>query len=61
MPDITINGKKLTLGQAMTVHAALQSFAMDIQENGLGDDEHGKAMVKLYLDSIRSINNLYMG
>lgn len=55
-PDIIINGVPLSMGQAMTVRVSLQSMAMDLQENGLGDDEHGKRMVKLYLANIRAIN-----
>ena len=57
--EITVNGVQLTTGQIMTVHVALQSFAMDMhKENVLGEDEHGKTMRLLYLDRIREINRL---
>lgn len=56
---IIINGVTLTHGQAMTVHVALQSYAMEIQkENALGDDEHGKFMQQAYLSKIKEINSL---
>ena len=54
-PDITVNGVKLTLGQAMTVRVALGSFAMDLQNHGLGDDEVGKGMKQGYLNAISAI------
>lgn len=59
---ITINGKELTEAQALTVHVALQSFAMDLAHKPmiLGDDEHGRFMVKSYLANITAINNLYI-
>ncbi len=39
----------------MTLRVALEGFAMDLSHNGLGDDEHGKVMTNLYLDSIKKI------
>ena len=48
-PEIIIDGKKLTVGEAMTVRVAINSFVSDIQENGLGEDEHGKAMSEGYI------------
>lgn len=57
-PAITINGVRLTEAQAMTVHVAIQSFAMSLQEEGLGKDDTGKALTALYLTRIREINTL---
>ena len=57
-PDITVNGVTLTTGQAMAVRCALQSFASDLVQTGLGDDAHGKAMVKGYLRNIHEVNEL---
>lgn len=59
---ITINGKELTEAQALTVHVALQSFATDLAYKplALGDDEHGRFMVKSYLANISAINELYV-
>lgn len=45
---ITVNGVRLSEGQAMTVRVALAHFVDDLQRSGLGDDEHGKAMVAGY-------------
>jgi len=49
--DIIINGTKLTFAQAMTCRVALSSFIWEIDENGLGDDEHGKRMVEAYSEN----------
>lgn len=56
-PNIVINGKLLTVGQAMTVRVAIGSFLMSLEE-GLGDDEHGKAMTEAYRTRIREICGL---
>jgi len=60
-PVITIFGKELTIGQSMTVRVAIESFASDLQENGLGDDEHGKRMVDSYMKNINEIRTLFFG
>ncbi len=57
-PSITINGFKLDGAQSMTVRVAIESFAVMLQEDGLGDDDHGKKMVRLYLDRIEEIRLL---
>jgi hypothetical protein len=59
---ITINGVELTVGQAMTVHVALQSFATELtsKKHPCGNDEHGKFMTKAYLANISAINKLYI-
>jgi hypothetical protein len=59
-PKIIVNGTLLTTGQAMTVRVAIQSFASDLVENGLGEDEHGISMTKNYLDRIKEINTLFI-
>lgn len=46
-PTITINGQTLSVGQAMTVRVALSAFQFGLKD-GLGDDEHGKAMTAGY-------------
>jgi len=56
--NMTINGVELTFVQSMTVRVAMSSFAMTLQEDGLGNDEHGKFMCKSYLKNIREINRL---
>jgi hypothetical protein len=52
---ITVNGHALSYGQSMTVRVALASFARDLEEEGLGDDEHGIAMTRLYQRKINEI------
>jgi len=53
-PTITMNGTTLTIGQAMTVRVALGSFLFDLKD-GLGDDEHGRAMAMAYRQNIADI------
>lgn len=59
-PAVTINGQMLDQGQAMTLRVALESFAMDLSTQGLGDDEHGRAMRDGYLVRIREIRDLML-
>lgn len=54
---ITVNGVTLTEAQSLTVRVAVQILA-SLCEEGLGEDEHGKAMAKGYLIAIREINYL---
>lgn len=51
-PTITINGQVCTPGEAMTLRVAIESFAQDLRENGLGEDETGKALTLGYLRNI---------
>jgi hypothetical protein len=51
---IEINGHRLTEGESMTVRVALSSMAMEL-EDGLGDDENGKAITAGYRSAIASI------
>jgi hypothetical protein len=60
-PAITINGTPLTTAQAMTMRVALETFAMDLRDHGLGDDEHGTTMTHGYLAAIRVIRELMRG
>lgn len=57
-PTVTINGKRLTEAQAMTVRVAIEHFASDLREEGLGGDEHGKTMTAAYLARISEIRRL---
>lgn len=47
-PTIAINGHVLTEGQAMIVRCAVEAFASDLAENGLGDDDDGMAVTDRY-------------
>lgn len=53
-PKITINGQALSDAEAMTVRVAIGSFAMDLQD-GLGDDEMGRAICEAYKRALRLI------
>lgn len=55
-PEITINGVRLTSGQAMAVRVAISSFNPDC-----GDDEHGRAMSKAYADRLREVCRIIVG
>jgi len=55
---ITINGMKVSDAMSMTIRVALESFAMELSENGLGDDAHGERMVELYLARINEMRPL---
>lgn len=54
-PEITINGVPLTDTQAMTIRVAIENFAIDLNDAGLGEDEHGKVMTRRYLQAIQEI------
>lgn len=56
--DIEINGWQATPAMSMTIRAALESFAMDLSTNGLGEDDHGQAMKDTYLARIQEIREL---
>lgn len=50
--EIIINGHVLTLGEAMAVRVAVESFVMELRGEGLGEDETGKELTRLYLQSL---------
>lgn len=52
--EMTANGLPLSHAESMTIRVALIGFADELQEGGLGDDEHGQAMTKGYLSAIRA-------
>jgi hypothetical protein len=55
-PEIIINKQPLSRGESMTIRAALQGFACDLEdENMLGDDDHGRVMVGNYKSCIKTI------
>jgi hypothetical protein len=58
-PTIIIGDKMLHEGQAMAVRVALNNFLIDLQdEDGLGDDEHGRAMTAAYRNRIIEVLRL---
>ena len=56
-PKITINDQRCSGAESMTIRVALESFAMELQSNGLGDDENGKALTDGYLKQIESVRS----
>ena len=57
-PEITINGQKVTTAMAMTIRVAVESFALSLACDGIGDDESGKDMSRLYMARITEIRKL---
>lgn len=56
-PEIIINGVKMSEGEAMTIRVAIGSFSISLQD-GLGDDETGRAICEGYQNSITDINKV---
>lgn len=54
-PEISINGVNIGPGCSLTIRVALETFASDLIENGLGDDERGKTLKRNYLERIDDI------
>jgi hypothetical protein len=57
---ILIEGTELTVAQAMTVRVALDAFRDRMQNEGLGEDELGRAMSSAYAkraDEVLSLIN----
>lgn len=53
--DIIIEGRKLSFAESMTVRVALTNYIMEMDTNGLGDDEHGKFMANAYATNARTV------
>ncbi|MFQ6550473.1 hypothetical protein AADZ90_021225 [Aestuariibius sp. 2305UL40-4] len=59
-PNISINGTRLTEGQAMAVRVAIASYLSEMQNpDALGDDRHGRNMAAAYKDRLSEVVNLY--
>ncbi len=55
---IVVNGTTLTVAQSMALRVALENFASDLRDHGLGEDDHGREITRLYLarlDEIRAL------
>lgn len=57
---VTINGQAIPLAQVMTLRVALTSFMSNLEDQGLGDDEHGQFMTKAYLGHGRALETLLL-
>jgi hypothetical protein len=53
--EIIINDIDVGLGCVLTIRVALEVFAKELTENGLGEDELGKCMVRNYLNRIQDL------
>jgi hypothetical protein len=54
-PEMSINGHPLKSTEVNTIRVALNIFYLELQNNGLGDDDHGKFMTTAYCENISSI------
>ena len=54
-PQIIINGQQLSVGEALTVRVAIESFATTLNVEGLGSDAIGESMTGRYLARISDI------
>lgn len=52
---IVINWIEMSQAAAMAIRVALEAFAMDLSDNGLGDDPMGRALTASYLESVSEI------
>ena len=52
---ITISGQRLTEAQSMTIRVAIENFAVQLYNEGLGDDDTGKSICNGYLARIGEI------
>lgn len=59
---ITINGTEISPAMSMTLRVAIESFKSDLVKNpeSLGNDAHGLAMHKLYLQRIEELEVLLL-
>lgn len=56
---VVINGRKLTQPQSMALRCAVAHMLFDMQDPlALGDDEHGRAMVKGYQFRLGEVQEL---
>lgn len=58
---VSINGIQLNDAQSMSIRVAVASFIQDLQDQGLGDDFHGKAMTSNYLLRLQEVEKLLNG
>lgn len=60
-PTITINGQVMTEAQSMTIRKALGTYAIDLATTGLGDDDRGRAVTRLYLERLAEVSSAMQG
>lgn len=57
-PNMTINGLKCSPAMVATIRSAIEGFAMQLQNDGLGNDKYGKLIKEAYLARIEEIRKL---
>lgn len=56
-PKILINGHILSEAEAMAIRVAIQTFAISLEQDELGIDQHARIMSVAYLSNIDRIND----
>lgn len=56
--DIQIGAETLSDAESMTVRVAMEAFIGFLSSEGLGSDEHGRAMTEAYLKNAHEIRRL---
>jgi hypothetical protein len=59
--SVIINNVPLSVGQVMTIRVALTDFVLRMENDALGDDEHGKRMTKAYRERAVEVLKLMIG
>jgi len=57
---MTVNGVELETGHVMTIRVALESYMAFLCDEGLGDDQRGKAICEGYQRRIRELRRLML-
>lgn len=52
---VTINGVNLSNAQSIALRMAVLNYLNDLINNGLGDDEVGKALTAAYIERLKEI------
>ena len=55
---VIINGIELSPAQITTLRVAISSFIVDLKNEGLGDDDHGKKITALYIERAQEIEHI---
>ena len=54
-PRVELNGRILSDAEVMTLRVAIESFAISLIMNGLGEDEIGKEVAQNYLHHLKRL------
>ena len=56
--NMTLEGVPLSSAQVMAIRCAVTGMITDLVNDGLGEDEHGKEMTRLYLINLRAVEKI---